>query len=234
MKQQKVCLVTSAAGAVGQHILASLVAEGHKVLALGEVSDMFSPEVLKKRNIKVTTALPATAKSFEKHDVQFYFGDIGDISFLASIFATAEKNGIEIEYVFHLSANAMIQKSSPAAYHPDFAATANILEVSRAYWQSHKDVFRNFFYVADSKNGSKIETMIEKIMDKESFPATIYKDESANVIGSGYKGKTQLSSLYRVVMPVGIKKLPQKQPEYDLSEKSYIKRLLYAVKKVIN
>ena len=83
-------------------------------------------------------------------------------------------------------------------------------------------------------NGSKIETMIEKIMDKESFPATIYKDESANVIGSGYKGKTQLSSLYRVVMPVGIKRLPQKQPEYDLSEKSYIKRLLYAVKKVIN
>lgn len=233
MKQQKVCLVTSAAGTVGQHILASLVAEGHKVLALGEASDMFSPEVLQRRNIRVTTALPATAKSFEKHDVQFYFGDIGDISFLASIFATAEKNGIEIEYVFHLSANAMIQKSSPAAYHPDFAATANVIEVARAYWQAHKDIFKNFFYVADAKGGSKIEVIIEKNIEKEGFPATIYRDENANIIGSGYKGKTELTSLYRVVMPVGIKQIPQKQPEYDLSEKSYIKRLLYAVKRVI-
>ena len=128
----------------------------------------------------------------------------------------------------------MIQKSSPAAYHPDFGASANIIEVSRAYWQAHKDVFKRFFYVADSKNGSKIETMIEKIMNKEPFPAIIYRDENANVIGSGYKGKTELSSLYRVVMPVGIKQMPQKQPEYDLSEKSYIKRLLYAVKKAIN
>lgn len=234
MKQQKVCLVTSAAGTVGQHILASLVAEGHKVLALGEATDMFSPDVLKKRNIRVTTALPATAESFEKHDVQFYFGDIGDISFLASIFATAEKNGIEIEYVFHLSANAMIQKSSPSAYHPDFGATANVIEVTRAYWQAHRDIFKKFFYVADKKAGSKIESMIEKIMDKEGFPAEIYRDDNVKVIGSGYKGQTSLSSLYRVVMPVGLKQVPQKQPEYDLSEKGYIKRLLYAVKKVFN
>lgn len=239
MKQQKVCLVTSSAGAVGQHIILSLVSAGYKVLALGEPTDNFSPDVLTKRNIKVTTALPATASTFKKFDVQFYFGDISDISFLASIFATAEKNGISIEYVFHLSANSMIQKTSPAAYHPDFGATANILEVTRAYWQSNKDTLKCFFYVPDSadKNTTKIETMINRSIEKEGFPAVIYKDEAQKTIGSGYKGKTPLSSLYRIVMPIGMPKpkLETHKPiTYEFDEKSYIRKLIYAIKKVLD
>ena len=66
MKQQKVCLVTSSAGAVGLLIILSLVSSGYKVLALGEPTDSFSPDVLTKRNVKVTTALPATASTFKK------------------------------------------------------------------------------------------------------------------------------------------------------------------------
>ena len=238
MKQQKVCLVTSSAGAVGQHIILSLVSSGYKVLALGEPTDSFSPDVLTKRNVKVTTALPATAQTFKKYDVQFYFGDISDISFLASIFATAEKNGIDIEYVFHLSANSMIQKTSPSAYHPDFGATANILEVTRAYWQAHKNTLKTFFYVPDNdKNSSKIETMINKIMDKEGFPAVIYKDEAQKTIGLGYKGTTPLSSLYRLVLPAGMPKPKQethKPVTYEFDEKSYIRKLIYAIKKVLD
>lgn len=237
MKNQKVCLVTSAAGAVGQHILVTLANSGYKVLALGEATDNFMPEILKKRNIKVTTALPATASTFKNNDIQFFFGDIGDISFLASIFATANKNGLDIEYVFHLSANSMIQKTSPKAYHPDFGATANILEITRAYWQSHKDTFKCFFYVPDSKkSNSKIEAIIQKSIDKEGFPAKIYQDETTKTIGSGYKGKTQLSSLYRLILPKGlpqVKMQTAKPISYESDEKSYIRKLLYAVKKVL-
>jgi NADP-dependent 3-hydroxy acid dehydrogenase YdfG len=58
MERQKVCLVTSAAGQIGQKVLTNLVTNGKKVLALGEPDDVFSPTVLKTHHIKINTALP--------------------------------------------------------------------------------------------------------------------------------------------------------------------------------
>ena len=71
MKKQKVCLVTGAAGTIGQHLLSHLVSSGYKVLALGEVTDSFFPEVLKNKKIKITTALPISAEQYKKYDIQF-------------------------------------------------------------------------------------------------------------------------------------------------------------------
>ena len=229
MSSQKVCLVTGAAGKIGQQVLLKLVANGKKVLALGEVDDIFSPDVLKTHNIKVNTALPVTNKSFSKHDIQFCFGDLSDISFLASIFSSADSNNIEIEHVIHLSANKEIQKTSPHAYHPDLGDTVNLLEVTRAYWQAHPKVFKSFFFASDNSNkvNDKIIKMMNKISDKEGFPVNIYNSP----IGSNYKGKTEVSSLYRLVTPLKILPKLKKDDEKTLSlnSKEYLISLLGAI-----
>ncbi len=230
MAGKKICLVTGAAGAVGQQLAAELVNAGRKVIAVGEPEDTFRLDVLQKRDISVTTALPVTPELFKKHDVQFCFGDIGDISFLASIFSNAVQNKLEIEYVFHLSANRLVQKTSPAAYHPEFAATANVLEVVRAYWQSHKETFKGFFFAADNdKAGAKTESMISRLQEKDNFPAVIFKDDTAPV-GSGYKGRTALASLYRVVTPFAPSLSWNTSEE---SDEDYTRRLLHAVRQEI-
>lgn len=200
----KVCLVTGAAGGLGQKVLARLVEGGRKVLALGEVSDGFFPDELTARRIKVTTALPANAAALRKNDVQFLFGDVSDISFLATVFSLADKNGLEIEFVIHLSGNEIIQKNSMAAYHPAYGDTVNLLEVTRAYWQGHQDIFKGFFYAADTgkKAAAQIEKLIDKVQLKDGFPAMSYRSA---MIGAGYRGKTKLSSLYRFISPVAVK-----------------------------
>ncbi len=229
MAGMKVCLITGAAGEIGQQLAAELVAAGRKVIALGEPEDSFRLDVLQKREISVTTALPVTTALFKKHDVQFCFGDISDISFLASVFSNAVQNNLEIEFVFHLSANRSIQKSSPAAYHPGYIATANVLEVVRAYWQSHQKTFKGFFYTAESdrKSDAKTEAMLNRLKEKEGFPAVIFSDETAPV-GSGYKGKTALASLYRVITPFTSSLSWKNESE---TENNYIRRLLHAVRK---
>lgn len=230
MAGRKICLVTGAAGVVGQQLAAELVNAGRKVIAVGEPEDAFRLDVLQKRDISVTTALPVTPELFKKHDVQFCFGDISDISFLASIFSNAVQNKLEIEYVFHLAANRAIQKTSPAAYHPEFAATANVLEVVRAYWQSHKETFKGFFFAADNdKTSAKTESMIVRLQEKDNFPALIFKDETAPV-GSGYKGRTALASLYRVVTPFAIS---GKWESAD-TEDRFASRLLRAVNHLLD
>ena len=235
MAKEKVCLVTGAAGTVGQHLLSHLVKNGYKVLAVGEASDRFSPDVLQNRQIRVTTALPVSSKQFKNHDVQFCFGDMSDISFLASIFAGADKEGIDIECLFHLSGNKLIQKNSPAAYHPDYGDTVNLLEIARAYWQSHKDSFKVFLYAADTgkRSSKQIEKMLLKVKEKDSFPAVIYHTSPVTNIGTGYTGRTSLSSLYRVLMPFKAPEAPLAWKKEADDELSYIAGLKRAADKIL-
>ena len=236
-KKEKVCLITGAAGTVGQHLVAGLVALGYKVLALGEATDTFAPEILQNRNIRITTALPISAEQFKKHDVQFCFGNISDISFLASVFTAADKGDVDISFLFHLSANELIQKHSPNAYHPDYGDTVNMLEVARAYWQGHKKIFKGFFYAADTgkRAAQQIEKLIKKTCEKDNFPAVIYHAIPVQNIGSGYTGRTALTSLYRFVSPVPAPQLPKSmswKKEAD-SELAYIACLKRAAEKVL-
>lgn len=237
MAKETVCLVTGAAGTVGQHLVADLVSQGYKVIALGEVFEKFSPEVLKNRNIKITTALPISAKQLKKYDVQFCFGDISDISFLASVFTAADLGDVNIEFLFHLSAHQLIQKNSPEAYHPKYGDTVNVFEVAKAYWQSHKDIFKGLFYASDSRNKSadKIEKKIKEFAEKNNFPAVIYNDQPVINIGKGYTGTTSLSSLYRFVSPVKTPMMPTQmawKKEAD-NQLSYIAGLKRAAEKVL-
>ena len=238
MPKQKVCLVTGAGGTVGQHLVANLVVNGYKVIALGEAVDTFTPDILQNRRIKITTALPISSEMLKKYDVQFCFGDISDISFLASVFNAADIADIEVELVFYLSAHKLIQKNSPGAYHPNFAASANVLEVALAYWQSHKKTFKGFFYAAENGNRTvkQVDKLIKKIQDKEGFPAVIYQSETLSNIAGGYKGRTSLSSLYRFISPVKTPVIPPYmswKTEAD-SELSYIAGLKRAADKIIS
>jgi len=237
MAKETVCLVTGAAGTVGQHLVASLVSMGYKVVALGEISEKFSPEVLKNRHIRITTALPISAEQLKKHDVQFCFGDLSDISFLASVFTAADLGNVNIEFLFHLSAHQLIQKSSPEAYHPEYGDTVNVLEVAKAYWQSHKDSFKGFFYAADHHNqaSKQIEKLIKKFAEKDKFPVVIYNDQPVAHIGQDYTGKTSLASLYRFVSPVKTPVVTSQmawKKDAD-SQLSYIAGLKRAAEKVL-
>ena len=226
---KKVCLVTGSAGKIGQKVVLNLIAENKKVLALGEPDDVFSPSVLNTNHIKINTALPITSKSFEKHDVQFCFGDLSDISFLASIFSQASQNDIEIEYVIHLSANKDIQSTSPKAYHPAFGDTVNLIEVTRAYWQSNPDTFKGFFFAGDTKNSvnDKIVKMMESIKEKYNFPVEIYtpKESTNTKINS-----TPISVLYRFITPLKVKSpLPESINFTKTTESKYTTALIGAI-----
>ncbi len=223
----KVCLVTGATGFIGQHMVADLVASGRKVLAVGEPEDAFCAAILNDRRIRTTTALPISAAAFKKYDVQFCFGDIADISFLASIFATAENRGLDVEFVLHFAACATIQKAleMPAAtWRTNYNGTANILETSHAYWQGHRDAFKGFFYASTDKvygegsskayretddlkptdnpydsSKAKADELVRAIAKKDNFPAVIYR--FCNVYGPGdyHKSRVVPGTLYRLM-----------------------------------
>lgn len=98
----KVCLVTGATGFIGQHMLAELAAAGRKMLALGKPEEVFCTAVLRDAGIRTAAAFPVSAAAFAKSDVQFCFGDVADGKFIESVFAAAEKGGMDIEFVLHL------------------------------------------------------------------------------------------------------------------------------------
>lgn len=239
MSKTKVCVVTGATGKVGQHLLLHLVGKGYKVLAVGDTEDMFSPDVLNNRKIKTTTVLPISAKQFKKYDVQFCFGDMSDISFMTSVFQAADLGDVEIESLFHLSANRFILQHNPSAYHPEFSDTVNLLELSRAYWQSHKGIFKGFFYITDnqSKASAKIEKLIAKIKEKDDFPVMSYRAIPLKNIGVNYRGKTSLASLYRIITPyknlttsLAWKKQADDELTYIAALKSVADKILTAIK----
>lgn len=223
---QKVCLITGATGFVGQEILNELVSSGRKVLALGDSEDAFSPLLANNKMIKATSALPITAEAFKEYNVQFCFGDVADISFLASIFNTAAKSGIEIEFVLHLAA---VKKGRQVALMGD--GTANLLEVCRAYWQSNPETFKGFFYAAGEGD------IIRKFSQKDGFPVKFYKLRSS--FAENKENTAQTESLYRLFTPVDMPILKKYQSKSvgkkaPISDNTYIKDLSQAIGRLLN
>lgn len=222
----KVCLITGATGFVGQYILNELVASGRKVLALGDSEEAFAPLAENNRLIKATSALPISAAAFKEHNVQFCFGDVADISFLASIFNTASKAGIEIEFVLHLAA---VKKARRPVMGD---GTANLLEVCRAYWQSNPEMFKGFFYAAGEGD------VVRKFSAKDGFPVKFYQlrhSFAENNAQAPVKGE----NLYRLFTPVDIPFMKKYQERSvgktaAVSDNQYIKELSQAVSRLLN
>lgn len=147
-KRMKVCLVTGATGFIGQHMLAELAAAGRKVLALGKPEEVFCTAVLRDAGIRTAAAFPVSAAAFAKSDVQFCFGDVADEKFIESVFAAAEKGGMDIEFVLHFAACATIQKAQEngrEAWRTNYDGTRNVLAAALRRWQRHDSSFRGFF-----------------------------------------------------------------------------------------
>lgn len=222
---QKVCLITGATSFVGQEILNELVQSGRKVLALGDSEDAFSPLLANNKIIKATSALPIRAEAFKEHNVQFCFGDVADISFLASIFNTASKSGIEIEFVLHLAA---VKKGRQAIMGD---GTANLLEVCRAYWQSNPESFKGFFYAAGEGD------IIRKFSQKDGFPVKFYKLRSS--FAENKANEEAAENLYRLFTPVDMPILKKYQSrsvgkKAPVSDNTYIKDLSQAIGRLLN
>ena len=78
------------------------------------------------------------------------------------------------------------------------------MEVTRAYWQSHQDIFKGFFFAKDANNkdSQKIENMMQSVSEKSGFPIEIYSPKKEQEIGTTYNGKTPVSLLYRFITPI--------------------------------
>ena len=193
---------------------------------LGDSEEAFSPLLANNKMIKATSALPITAKAFKEHNVQFCFGDVADISFLASIFNTASKSGIEIEFVLHLAA---VKKGRQVALMGD--GTANLLEVCRAYWQSNPETFKGFFYAAGEGD------IIRKFSQKDGFPVKFYKLRSS--FAENKESEVPSENLYRLFTPVDMPILKKYQSKSvgkkaSVSDNTYIKDLSQAIGRLLN
>ena len=205
MATQKVTILTGISQKSGNEILKKLVKSNRKVIVLGDIAENFSFADKGANALKVTTELPVTAATFQDNDVQFSFGDMSDISFLAAVFTQAHKNGLEIELVCHIS-----DITAESSAHFSFGDTINLLEIVKAYWQSNQDTFKCFFYAADAQNpaASKIEKLLNSAIKKEHFPAKIYIKR---------KPLKAAPTLYRLFSPLTLPKVTDTQPEDSLT-----------------
>lgn len=206
MAKQKVAILTGISQKSGEEILKKLVKSNRKVIVLGDISENFSFDNKENANLKVTTELPVTAATFEENDVQFSFGDMSDISFLAAVFTQARKNDLEIELVCHLS-----DTSAKEATHFSFGDTINLLEIVKAYWQSNKETFKCFFYAADEKNTAalKVEKMLNAASKKENFPAKVFIKRNQ---------REDKPVLYRLFSPLALPKEENKAEIQNISQ----------------
>ena len=103
----KVCLVTGAAGFIGQHLVSKLSGDGYNVIAIDKNRD-YLPLIFKENNIKIKET---TESNVSKGTVIFRYGDIADKDFIRGLFEDIEKCGSEIHFIFHLAACATIQEA---------------------------------------------------------------------------------------------------------------------------
>ena len=112
-------LVTGAAGFIGYHLCEALLAKGHCVLGVDNLSDYYDTQLKRHRLSRL------------RHHVQFMFLrlDLSDRDAVAALFGNAHFDG-----VFHLAAQAGVRNSmdNPHAYvDSNLVAFVNVLEGCR-------------------------------------------------------------------------------------------------------
>lgn len=223
----KVCLITGATGFIGQHLVSELVADGRKIVALGKTGEEYCTSVLNSQLIKISTAPALTPNTFEQNDVQLYFGDISEETFIQTVFGDIIKNNMEIEYVIHLAACATIQQAALQAsqtWKTNYQGTQNILNQCLKYQKKYPTTFKSFFYASTDKvygegtqqtyhetdalnpiaspydlSKAKADILVQKTAKENNFPAVIYR--FCNVYGPGDYHKSRIipGTLYRLI-----------------------------------
>jgi len=118
-------LVTGAAGFIGNHVAQSLLAQGHRVVGLDNLSDYYDPALKQARLDRLSGQ-----DGFKFHKI-----DIADVSAVMDIFAASKP-----DYVINLAAQAGVRYSltHPQAYlSSNLSGFLNILEACRAHPVRH-------------------------------------------------------------------------------------------------
>ena len=121
---QRTILLTGAAGFIGSHTAAALLARGDRVVGVDNFNDYYDPRRKRANVNEVERELPGAA--FELRE-----GDIRDTGFLRQLFA-----GQRFDAVVHLAAMAGVRASVEAPllyYEVNLAATMSLLELTREF-----------------------------------------------------------------------------------------------------
>lgn len=102
-----ICLVTGAAGFIGSHTCAALLARGDTVVGLDNLNDYYAPE-RKQSNVREIEALHSTGQ------FTFVAGDIREVDTVSTLFTEND-----FDAVIHLAAMAGVRASieNPALYY---------------------------------------------------------------------------------------------------------------------
>jgi UDP-glucuronate 4-epimerase len=148
-------LVTGAAGFIGYHVSAALLARGDSVVGLDSVNDYYDPRLKEAR----------LARLAEHEDFDFVRGDLGDQSSVADAFSRSPAR------VVHLAAQAGVRHSLT---HPhdyvasNITATLNVLEACRHVGTDH------LVYASSSSVYGANTTMPFSVHDNVDHPVSLY------------------------------------------------------------
>lgn len=151
-------LVTGAAGFIGMHTAERLLARGQRVVGLDVVNDYYTPQ-LKEDRVARLKALYGDAFTFIRAD----FADMAAL--------TAALDGIEIERIVHLGAQAGVRYSieNPHAYvQANLVGHLNLLEIAR-----HRGVAHMVYASSSSVYGGN-ETLPFRVEDRVDHPLSLY------------------------------------------------------------
>jgi UDP-glucuronate 4-epimerase len=151
-------LVTGAAGFIGMHVAAALLARGERVIGIDNLNDYY-PVALKEARIAELERIGSDRLTIHRVDI----GD--DAALAATLSETA------FDRIVHLAAQAGVRYSldNPGAYvRANLAGHVNILELAR-----HRAV-RHLVYASSSSVYGANKTMPFRVEDRVDHPISLY------------------------------------------------------------
>src|SRR5690606_2634312 len=156
MENNKIIVVTGAAGFIGFHLTQKLCKEGFEVIGIDNINDYYDVK-LKKQRLKILE---------ENVNFRFFKTDINNYQALERIFKDNS-----IAYIVHLAAQAGVRYSieNPRAYiDSNVSAFLNILEVSRYFNVKH------LVYASSSSVYGANTSMPFSVHDNVDHPMSLY------------------------------------------------------------
>ena len=157
-------LVTGAAGFIGYHLCAALLARGERVVGVDDLNDYYDPALKRAR----------LARLEGKTGFAFHRADIADRDAMAGVVGAAGAAGAEqpLRRIVHLAAQAGVRYSlvNPMAYvHANLVGHMVVLELARAL-----DGFEHLVYASSSSvygGNTKLPFAVEDRVDQ---PVSLY------------------------------------------------------------
>ncbi len=151
-------IVTGAAGFIGMHVAAALLARGERVVGIDNFTPYYSVAL---KQARVAHLAAAGGDGFTFADVDF-----GDADALAAALAD-----VKVDRIVHLGAQPGVRYSleNPAAYvHSNVAGHVNILELAR-----HRGVRHLVYASSSSVYGMRSDTPF-RVADRADTPISLY------------------------------------------------------------